>query len=444
MLFGSYSDIEIKDEGLGAAHIHHIIVTFVNTEWILLAQNWICSATRVGLQNSLYLIAVAPDVCSHFPTTPCYQHPSLSLPGALYAQPEYQKFMIERTKLVLSILSCTKSKILLSDSDIVFLRNPIPILNNELLVHDIVFQEDSTGEQMLDNFATYVYSAICGGFMYLKPNNRTMDLFLSVLAYQLNWNWNDQSGINICIRWHGRYISWKTLDKSRFPNGKEFFEFNRNNKGAMVIHANFIRYIPDKVGKMMSQGVWCLKDTINFHENVIRAGKSHSEARGNLVFDWQFEKNIIVSLSTEYRWAARALSLPVGRTLSSPAAGLFPPRRQDSFLLGGRTLSSPAAAGLSPPRRQDSHLPGDKTLSSPAAGLFPPRRQDSFLPGGRTLSSPAAGLSPPRRQYSLLPGGRTLTTPAASAASAASFLFWRIAHKDEDGVVTSVQDKLLS
>ena len=240
----------------------HIIVTFVNTDWILLAQNWICSATRVGLHNSLYLIAVAPNVCSHFPTTPCYQHPSLSIPGALYAQPEYQKFMIERTKLILSILSCTKSKILLSDSDIIFLRNPIPMLNKELLTHD-VFQEDSTGVHLLDNFATYVYSAICGGFMYLKPNNRTMDLFLSVLTYQLNWNWNDQSGINICIRWHGQYISWKTLDKSLFPNGKEFFEFNRSNKGAMVVHANFIRHIPNKIGSMMSQGVWCLKPNVS-------------------------------------------------------------------------------------------------------------------------------------------------------------------------------------
>ena len=96
----------------------------------------------------------------------------------------------------------------------------------------------------------------------------------------------------------------------------------------------------------------------------------------------------------------------------SPAAGLFPPRRQDSFLPGGRTLSSPAA-GLFPPRRQDSFLPGGRTLSSPAAGLFPPRRQDSFLPGGRTLSSPAAGLFPPRRQDSFLPCGRTLTSPPA-------------------------------
>ena len=125
--------------------------------------------------------------------------------------------------------------------------------------------------------------------------------------------------------------------------------------------------------------------------------------------------------------AARALSLPGGRTLSSQAVGLFPPRRQDSLFPGGTTLTSPAAglspdlpggrtlsspaAGLSPPRRQDSLLPGGRTLSSPAAGLSPPRRLDSHHPGGRTLSSPAAVLFPPRRQDSFLPGGRTLSGP---------------------------------
>ena len=88
----------------------------------------------------------------------------------------------------------------------------------------------------------------------------------------------------------------------------------------------------------------------------------------------------------------------------SPATGPIPPRRQDSHLPGGRTLSSPAAE-LFPPRRQDSFLPDGRTLTSPAAGLSPTRRQNSFLPDGRTLSSPTAGLSPRR--------GRTLSSPAA-------------------------------
>ena len=117
----------------------------------------------------------------------------------------------------------------------------------------------------------------------------------------------------------------------------------------------------------------------------------------------------------------------------SQAAGLFPPRRQDSHLPGGRTLTSrrqdsflpsgwtlsSPAAGLFPSRRQDSFLPSGWTLSSPAAGLFPSRRQYSFLPGGRTLSSPAAGLFPPRRQDSFLPGGRTLSSPVAGLQTGA-------------------------
>lgn len=237
-----------------------IIVTFINREWISLAQNWICSVSRLGLQSSIYLIAVGPNVCNNFLNTSCYQHPTLSLPGARYAQPAYQKFMIERTKLVLSLMQCTRSKILLSDSDVVFLRDPLPILNNELLDHDIVFQEDSTGVHLLDTVLTYAYSGICGGFIYLQPSRRTVDLFSSVLTYQLNWNWNDQSGLNICIRWHGRSIKWKTLEKRLFPNGKEFFEFHHSSRSdALIVHANFIRFVPDKISRMMERGLWCLE-----------------------------------------------------------------------------------------------------------------------------------------------------------------------------------------
>ena len=121
--------------------------------------------------------------------------------------------------------------------------------------------------------------------------------------------------------------------------------------------------------------------------------------------------------------------LPGDRTLSSLAAGLFPPGWQDSFLLpSGGILSSSQVAGLFPPPwwqdsfllpggRQDSFLlPGGRTLSSTlVAGLFPPPRwQDSFLhSGGRTLSSSwVAGLFPPPRWRDsfLLPGGRTLSS----------------------------------
>ena len=238
-----------------------IIVTFINKEWIPLAQNWICSAERVGLSNALYLVAMEPNMCQHFPNTPCYQHPTAAIEGTYFGQPGYQQFMIERTRFILSMLPCTKSHVLLSDTDIVFKKNPIALLDSELVNHDIVFQENSTGIYLMDSFVTYIFSYICGGFVYLKPSNKMVDFYRSVLTYQLNWNWNDQAGLNICIRHWSRSLRWKTLDKMFFPNGKEFFHFHPDNMMALAVHANFMPRTADKVANMIGQGVWCLKET---------------------------------------------------------------------------------------------------------------------------------------------------------------------------------------
>lgn len=238
-----------------------IVVTFINKDWIPLAQNWICSAEKVGLGDSLYLVAMEPDVCKHFPNTSCYQHPTASIHGTYFGQPDYQKFMIERTRFILSMLPCTSSHVLLSDTDVVFTKNPIDALNKELVDHDIVFQEDSTGIYLVDQLATFVFSYICGGFVYLKPSSQIIDFYKSVLNYQLYWNWNDQAGLNICIRHRSRSLRWRTLDKALFPNGKEFFYFHRDNSRAIAVHANFLPRMVDKVGSMIGQGVWCLKET---------------------------------------------------------------------------------------------------------------------------------------------------------------------------------------
>jgi len=93
-----------------------VIVTFVNTAWIDLARNWICSAENVGLKKNLFLIALQPNVCSHFQGIPCYEHPSSNFRETVMGEPEYQKLVIERTRLVLNLLSCGK-RILLADAD---------------------------------------------------------------------------------------------------------------------------------------------------------------------------------------------------------------------------------------------------------------------------------------------------------------------------------------
>ena len=96
-------------------------------------------------------------------------------------------------------------KIALVDADITFLSNPLDYLDQITEDKDIVFQADSSRVRFLDAVMPYVFHYICGGFSYMKSNYATKHLWLSVLQYQENFLWNDQAGLNICIRHHTRY-----------------------------------------------------------------------------------------------------------------------------------------------------------------------------------------------------------------------------------------------
>lgn len=237
------------------------VVTFVNKGWINMTRNWICSAQKIGLGQSLFLITLEVGVCSHFPDIPCYHDNTIGVEAGKFGQPNYQKFMIQRTKLVLKLLSCNSKRLLLADADVVFLQNPVRPLELELGEKDIVLQRDSTGIKAIDNLAYNLFNYICGGFVYMKINNSTKLLYQSVLQYQMYQTWNDQAGLNVCIRHHTLGIQWALLSVPRFPNGKEYFDFGSNATKAVIVHANFKSGV-EKIVSMIVRGIWCYQDVV--------------------------------------------------------------------------------------------------------------------------------------------------------------------------------------
>jgi hypothetical protein len=235
-----------------------LIVTFINSAWIPLAHNWICSAEKVGLKKNLYLIAFEDGVCSQLQTdVPCYQHPTANFTRTVFSEPEYQKLVIERTRVILKLLSCSP-KLVLVDADITFLKNPLTYLRaltSDKL--DIVFQADSSRVKFLDSVLPFFFSYICGGFIYMDSNYATRQLWLSVLQYQENFLWNDQAGLNICIRHYTQTVRWATLDSDYFPNGQQYFTYNMKNPSTnMIVHANHLED-EAKIVRMIGADVWC-------------------------------------------------------------------------------------------------------------------------------------------------------------------------------------------
>lgn len=232
-----------------------LIVTFVNLAWVALARNWVCSAKKVGLGDRLYLVAFQKKVCDYFPDTPCYEHPTLEIEGTEFGEEAYQQLVIERTKILLQFLSCGKT-VLLADADITFLKNPLEYLRSVTENKDIVFQMDSSGVGFVDSVLKYFFRYICGGFIYVKDNDASKLLWLSVFQYQKNFKWNDQAGLNVCIRHHTQRVRWDILDSAYFPNGRQFFMYNQRSEKNMIIHANHLVDLM-KVSRQIASNVWC-------------------------------------------------------------------------------------------------------------------------------------------------------------------------------------------
>ncbi len=233
-----------------------LIVTFLNSAWIPMARNWISSADNVGLKGSLYLIGLQSGVCSQVVDmgVPCYEDPNIDVDGTVFGRPKYQKLVIERTKIILKLLSCW-SKIVLVDADISFLQNPLDYLKRITESKDIVFQADSTGVRFLDAIIPYVFRYICGGFIYMKSTLATKHLWLSVLNYQTKYLWNDQAGLNICVRHHHQTVQWGLLDSEHFPDGKQYFSYQERSSKNMIVHANHLKGT-EKILRMIACDIW--------------------------------------------------------------------------------------------------------------------------------------------------------------------------------------------
>lgn len=231
------------------------IVTFINSAWVPIWKNWIHSAEKAGIKDNLFLVGFEPKVCTQVTGIPCYEHPGINIGRTSFAQPGYQKMMIERTHVILKLLSCGR-RVALVDADIIFLKNPLTYLDKVVTDKDIVFQADSSGVEMLDSVIPYVVSYICGGFIYMRSNDAVKHLWLSVLQYQSSYQWSDQAGLNICIRHHSQSVRWSLLDSKYFPNGRQYFFYNQTNENNLIVHANHLIGSSIKLVRMIAADLW--------------------------------------------------------------------------------------------------------------------------------------------------------------------------------------------
>lgn len=161
-----------------------------------------------------------------------------------------------KIECILHVLRENK-EVLYTDTDIVFNSNPINQFNAH---YDLNIQADEC-------YKPYTYDYLCTGFMYVRPNAKTLTFFQDIIAEVVKREYaiNDQNALDIIVKDHGllkfsnyKGISINVLDVCKFPNGCRYFD--RSDKDcrreqALIIHNNHIVGIKNKYARFEKHGL---------------------------------------------------------------------------------------------------------------------------------------------------------------------------------------------
>lgn len=150
---------------------------------------------------------------------------------------------------VLHVLE-SKQDVLYTDTDIVFLSNPLQDIN---LDYDVNIQNDLC-------HPPYHNSYLCTGFIYIKSNARTIAFVKSILSriVQFDFKYGDQITFNSVIRTTKHNLKIHALDVCKFPNGCRYFEgsdLNCAKSDALIVHNNYLSGIENKMIRFKENGL---------------------------------------------------------------------------------------------------------------------------------------------------------------------------------------------
>lgn len=155
--------------------------------------------------------------------------------------------------------------VLLSDLDVVFLKNPLPYLIPMLEEKDIIFQYSARGNPPSLNPSPPTRK-VNTGFYIAKPTPLTIDLFdisenvdLNTLPHDhpCRKDLADQGYIQAKIRQIDKYkqLNQGIADPALFPNGSYWFD-NHEDIDPYIVHYNYIVQHYEKIEKMKRFGHW--------------------------------------------------------------------------------------------------------------------------------------------------------------------------------------------
>lgn len=178
------------------------VVTFCNADYIPVAENWLRALRAINMDRHAIVVALDKGARDAF-STDCVLYRPLP-PNAQ----DLSALWLHRIAVLREILS-TGDAVIHSDSDAVWLRNPIPDI--EHCGSSIVFSQGTVWPKDVHRVHGLV---LCCGFFYLAPNPDVLE-FLEEVACRVELDRDDQIAVNRIVA--ERVGHWEIEDPYEIP-----------------------------------------------------------------------------------------------------------------------------------------------------------------------------------------------------------------------------------
>jgi|694.fasta_scaffold19606_13 hypothetical protein len=217
-------------------------LTFLNSGCVEICKNMLKSAENVGLNMDDFIIACID--ADAYKQMKIYKGAYLAFEHEIK---EYKNWSFDDTSDFRKIVKY-KWKIIKDnyekhkelcfvDTDIVFLINPLPLIENS---ERILFQSDRPGSTICSGFMVFNSSIKCQKLIDICGSDTTDDdqLLINKIAI------SEEFGNDIAL-----------LNQTKFPNGYIYYQLKiRDNP--IIVHNNFMVGIDEKIKKFKEENLW--------------------------------------------------------------------------------------------------------------------------------------------------------------------------------------------
>ena len=252
-----------------------IVISLANYGFLPMVKNWLYFIKKAGIENYV-IFSLDKQIYGALEelnaNTILLEHgKDLPKESQAFRSTGYNDIIHLKPAIVRDLLAMGIN-VLLSDADVVWVQNPIPNLKQggfdiQIQIGERARFPNEEGAEIKNNWCNT-------GFFYVKSNEKTIRLFEMTLqgiekylrgedkeAEEHPRNKSDEFFFNFAIRKHGGGLKVNFLNRQLFPTGVslnpgQFEKFKRLNIELIVIHANCIRTMEEKIERLKNVGLW--------------------------------------------------------------------------------------------------------------------------------------------------------------------------------------------